>query len=403
MKKFKKLFLVFVLALLFIPCVKAEEIKTYDTLLTSEPTNVEYRKDNMKAEDDLNLTGNYNSSTFFAGNSVYDATNVDGISFVAGNDVNINGNYEYGFVAGNIVDVKGKYQKDVFVFGNMVSFSNEFSVANDMYLFGATVTLNGNIGRNLFVAADRLVLENVTINGDVNVSASSITFGDNVLVNGTFKYNEDANLNNMEKASISTILTYEIENDLKDVNKFAAYQDFLLSVVGLILLGVVLYALCPSAFEKLKEKTNNYTFVEGLKDSAAGLLTLIGYPIFMLILLFTVICIPISIIGLILYGIAIYMTTLFVGYLVGDLLFRKAMGKEVSGFYSIIIGVLIVKILKLIPFIGGFISFIVLCLGLGLIVKLLFSKRNKEVASENIIEAEVKEKKTTKKIKKEEK
>ena len=65
-----------------------------------------------------------------AGNSVYDATNVDGISFVAGNDVNINGNYEYGFVAGNIVDVKGKYQKDVFVFGNMVSFSNEFSVAS---------------------------------------------------------------------------------------------------------------------------------------------------------------------------------------------------------------------------------------------------------------------------------
>ncbi|MGN1268403.1 MAG: hypothetical protein ACI4U0_02740, partial [Candidatus Aphodocola sp.] len=81
----------------------------------------------------------------------------------------------------------------------------------------------------------------------------------------------------------------------------------------------------------------------------------------------------------------------------------KAIGKEVSGYYSIIIGVLIVKILKLIPFIGGFISFIVLCLGLGLIVKLLFSKKNKEVASENIIEAEVKEKKTTKKIKKEEK
>ena len=47
------------------------------------------------------------------------------------------------------------------------------------------------------------------------------------------------------------------------------------------------------------------------------------------------------------------MTTLFIGYLVGDLLFRKAIGKEVSGYYSIIIGVLIVKILKLIPFIGG--------------------------------------------------
>lgn len=403
MEKFKKLFLVFVLALLFIPCVKAEEIKTYDTLLTNEPTNVEYRKDNMKAEDDLNVTGNYDSSTFFAGNNVYDATKVDGISFVAGNDVNINGNYEYGFVAGNIVDVRGKYQKDVFVFGNMVSFSNEFSVAKDMYLFGATVTLNGNIGRNLFVAADKLVLENVTINGDVNVSASSVTFGDNVLVNGTFKYNEDAYLSNMEKASISTILTYEIEDDFKEVNRFAAYQDFLLSVVGLILLGVIIYALCPSVFEKLKGKTNNYTFVEGLKDSAAGLLTLIGYPIFMLMLLFTVICIPISIIGLILYGIAIYMTTLFIGYLVGDLLFRKAIGKEVSGFYSIIIGVLIVKILKLIPFIGGFISFIVLCLGLGLIVKLLFSRRNKEVLSENIIEAEVKEKKTTKKVKKEEK
>lgn len=401
MKNLKKIFLVFALALIFIPNVKAEEMLS-NSSLPENKSAVNYRTDNAQADDDLTVTGNYDSSTFFAGNNVYDNTNVNGISFVAGNSVNLSGNYNYGFVAGNIIDIKGSYQNDLFVAGNFVS-TDYFRVTKDAYMIGSTISLRGLIERNAYLTADTITLENVKINGNLEVFASTLELGDNVVINGTLKYNDDCKVGDLNKASITSVMTYKSEESFNEKdNTLVMFQDFLLSLVGLILIGYILYALCPSVYEKLKGKTKEYNFTEGLKDTAFGLLTLIGYPIIMLILLFTLICIPVSVIGLILYGIAIYLTTLVIGYLLGNLLLEKALGKTVNGYISILVGVLIIKVLKLVPFVGGLVSFIVLCLGLGLIIKLLFSKTEKP--KEDVVEATYVEKvKPTKRTKKEEK
>lgn len=370
MKKLKKIFLLFILTLLFIPCVSAEELN--NALLTNKE-DVMYRTDNMKAEDDLHTIGNYDSSTFFAGNSVYDSTNVDGISFIAGNNININGNYEYGMILGNVSTLSGTYEKDFFMIGNMITTTNEFNVKKDVYMFSTMLNLSGNIGRNMFVAGESITLDDVTINGNLNLYALDIIIGDNVNITGTLKYNKDAKISGLKNAKIGTTITYEAAETSDVDNTMFLVQDFLTSFVSLSLLGILIYILCPKVFNKLKEKTKNYNFVEGLKDTSFGFLTLIGFPIFMLMLFFSIFFMPISIIGLLLYGIAIYLTILVVGNLVGDIIVKKLLKKE-NAYISIIIGVLVVKLLKIIPVVGGLLSFIVLCLGLGLIIKLFFSK-----------------------------
>ena len=395
MKKIKKVFLLLILTLLFIPCVNAEQLN--DTLLTNKE-DVMYRTDNMKAEDDLHTIGNYDSSTFFAGNSVYDSTNVDGISFIAGNNVNINGNYEYGMILGNVATLSGIYEKDFFMIGNMVTTTSEFNVKKDVYMFSTMLNLSGNIGRNMFVAGESITLEDVTVNGSLNLYATDIIIGDNVKINGTLKYNEDATINGLETANIGTTLTYEATSNIEVDNTMFLVQEFFISLVSLILLGILIYVLCPKVFNNLTDKTKNYNFVEGLKDTSFGFLTLIGFPIFMLMLFFSIFFIPISIIGLLLYGIAIYLTILVVGYPLGNIILKKLFKKEGNPYLSIIIGVLVIKLLKIIPVVGWLISFIVLCLGLGLIVKLIFHKGNeKELINETIVEP----KKTTRKTKKE--
>jgi len=373
MKKFKKIFLLFILTLLFIPCVNAEVLD--DALLTSKE-DIMYRTDNMKAEDDLHTIGNYDSSTFFAGNSVYDSTNVDGISFIAGNNVNINGNYEYGMILGNVATLSGVYEKDFFMIGNMITTTTDFNVKKDVYMFSTMLNLSGNIGRNMFVAGESITLDDVTINGNLNLYALDIIIGDNVNITGTLKYNEDAKISGLETAKIGTTLTYEAVETSDINNTMFLVQDFLTSFVSLSLIGILIYILCPKLFSKLKNKTKNYNFIIGLKDSSFGFLTLIGFPIFMFMLLLSIFFIPISIIGLLLYGIAIYLTILVVGYLIGDIIVNKLIKKD-NTYISIIVGVLVIKLLKIIPFIGGFISFVVLCLGLGLIVKLIFDKDDK--------------------------
>ena len=76
------------------------------------------------------------------------------------------------------------------------------------------------------------------------------------------------------------------------------------------------------------------------------------------------------------YGIMIYLTTIFVGYLLGDVLIRKVFNKtDVNNYLAILLGIVIIGLLKLVPFVGTLVSIITLCLGLGLIKKILFSKK----------------------------
>ena len=76
------------------------------------------------------------------------------------------------------------------------------------------------------------------------------------------------------------------------------------------------------------------------------------------------------------YGIMIYLTNVFVGYLLGDVLIRKVFNKtDVNNYLAILLGIVIIELLKVVPFVGALVSIITLCLGLGIIKKILISKK----------------------------
>ena len=57
-------------------------------------------------------------------------------------------------------------------------------------------------------------------------------------------------------------------------------------------------------------------------------------------------------------------------------LLRKVFNKtDVNNYLAILLGIVIIELLKLVPFIGALVSIITLCLGLGIIKKILFSKK----------------------------
>ena len=370
MKNIKKILLTFVFALLLVtPFVKALENDDIDlislddeTVPVVDVTNVDDSKivnktDNFKAGDDLTITGNYNRSTFFAGSSIYDNANVNGIGFVAGDSINILGKHEYGFVAGNKIDIKGEYEKDLFVAGNVINIDKTSKIGRDFYL------------------ASTLNLDNTVINGNVYVTTSNLVLGDNVVINGTLKYNDNANTKGIDASTITKVETYKGIEREEETTK-VKIQDFVVSLLGLLLIGVILNALWPNIFKKLKEVTNEYNFVNGLKDTLIGFLILIALPVFLIIMLMTIIGVPLAIIGFIMYGIMIYLTNVFVGYLLGDVLIRKVFNKtDVNNYLAILLGIVIIELLKVVPFVGALVSIITLCLGLGIIKKILISKK----------------------------
>lgn len=84
----------------------------------------------------------------------------------------------------------------------------------------------------------------------------------------------------------------------------------------------------------------------------------------------TLIGMPFSFISLFLYIATLIYSTVFVGYLVGDTIFKDNMNNYLKG----LLGILIIEILKAIPFIGGLASFATILIALGLLIVAILRK-----------------------------
>lgn len=379
MKKIRSICLLLLLTLMLIPAVKADNVVT---IYNNEKTLKEQQY--FQVEDNLNITGKYDGTVFFAGSSVTVDGTINGNAFVAGKDVIINGLAEYGFLAGAQLNIKGSFENDLFIAGQYVNLKEGSMILRDCYIAAEKVNISSQIGRNLKIFSDNIYLSHTIINGNVSVSADEINFGEGVEIKGTLKYNSDAEISGIENANISTILTYHNVEKVTTSDGIMKEEivSFFASLLGLLFVGIILYLVAPVLFEELKQKTANYNFTKGLTDGCYGFLALIGVPIALLILLVTIIGIPISILGFIAYAICLYLSTILVGYLLGNLIWTKLFKAKNNDYLAIMIGIIAIKLLEVVPLIKGLISFVVICLGLGLMAKMMFEKKPKVIVKE---------------------
>ena len=127
---------------------------------------------------------------------------------------------------------------------------------------------------------------------------------------------------------------------------------------------VVLFYLLPNVSDKLNNVSIDFKDI--IKTSLIGFLVLIIVPIISIITLFTKLLSPLALITILIYGISIYLSSLLVSYIIGNYIDDKFNNKD-NKYISLLMGIVIVKIIKLIPVIGGLFSFIILIYGMGLI------------------------------------
>ncbi|NLB17181.1 MAG: hypothetical protein GX825_00210 [Syntrophomonadaceae bacterium] len=90
-------------------------------------------------------------------------------------------------------------------------------------------------------------------------------------------------------------------------------------------------------------------------------------PIAAIILLFTVVGIPLSILALIAYGITLYLGKIMVGAWIGHLAAEKSGNQELLNRPNAmaLVGILIVMLLGIVPFLGFWIKWVIGATGLG--------------------------------------
>ncbi len=347
MKKSLKMIGIFLICLLFA------------TITTNAKS---YVKELFQAGDKVNIDNELDGTSFIAGNIINVNKSINGIGFIAGNELLIKGNQKYIFGAGASIKIDGNIENDLFLAGQFINISENSVLGRDTYIVGEDISIDGTIQRNLYIAADEVTLKG-TYNGNVTINSTKIELEDDVKILGTLKYNEDASIGNIN----DSILTKTYKNKTYEVGIKDYIYDFISSYLHITLLAIILIYLFESVFTKSLDQTKNLSSKNILILCGKGLLILIGIPIIAFTLLFSGLFVSVGLVGGLVYGIFVYISNIFTAYFIANIIDKKWLKKNMNSYLLIIVGLLVIYILKLVPILGGLISFISLVFGLGII------------------------------------
>lgn len=326
---------------------------------------------------------------FIAGNNIKTSTSADnGLMFAAGNTLELTSGAEYGFLAGNIVNYSGRTERDLFIAGNYVTLRRDAEIGRDTYVASDTLIVETDLAGDLSATAGTVELRDIKIDGNVNLTIENIKFTGNVEITGALVYNETAEVSGIEHAKYGSIEIYEVpETNLLSQIITEIYSK-IASVAALFIIIALICAVYPKTHDKIAGETDVNRF--GV-DVALGFGALLLIPIVALIAFISFIAAPLGIIALALYVVIIYLAQGFAGIWLGHLIIEKGFKSKGNIFAEAFIGILILGILSLIPYIGVITGFLGLLLGLGLILQCV--KPSKEIKSKVSAQFETKPKK----------
>lgn len=286
---------------------------------------------------------------------VEEGESVDGFTATSGTVIvrgTVNGDLEA--FTGNVI-ISGTVTGDVTAFTGNVRISG--TVEGNVEAFGGNVfvTGDGQIGNNLDAAAGTVSIRG-TINGNANVGAGTLTLGPNAQIGGDLSY--DAELIN-QGATISGELT---RTDALSIGPLPQTSGWLVTGFGFLanlLLGVVLLLALPGFTSRVATRVTETP----VASVAIGLLVLIGVPIVLVLLAITVIGIPLTLVGAILYVISLWVATVLGAFALGA--WGLSLMDIRNRWAGLLVGLVLVAALGFVPIVGSLFTFVLVLLGLG--------------------------------------
>lgn len=323
--------------------------------------------------------GDVDASVFLAGQNTENNAHIQGLLCSAGYKVNSTGVSEYLIAAGYDIAVGGAAVKDAVLAGCNIEISG--NIGRDVYAFGKNISISGTIGRNAKLAADSVSI-NGTVLGDLDITAGTILISENAVISGKLRYNSDADIVAPEKALQDAEI---FESDVTDTEFFEeqpsatdllldAIKGIVFSYVGVLAVAMLLLWLTP-LWETVDKKYENASFGKYAAAFGIGFAVLVALPLASVILMVTGFGLRLGFTLLMLYLAAIAVSPVFLSFILGKLLWRKAFKKAVNYPAELAIGVLAWRILASVPLLSFLVGFISIPFGIGVFVLLLGKKK----------------------------
>lgn len=360
MKKILGIIGVAVVSLLLLGAMAVPALaESNNTQLESSQT---YKGFFIRAGETVRVDGTVDGDVWVAGNQVVVNGTVNGSVYAAGQSVQINGTVNGNVqAAGSKVEIKGKVTGAVYGAGSEVVIDQNAAVKNGAMLMGSLVEVNGPVG-NQVILGGSIVKVNAPIDGNLTVRGTQAELGPNAQVNGNLKYNQDLKVSiTNDKAITGSIIK------VQDTNQGPSWTDRLRDVlIGLLMsliTGLALVLLLPRSVQAVADKMTKHPF----QSFFAGLGFVIFVPVAAILLLISYFGIQLAALLGLGYVAVLLVGELFVALCIGNFITRPKKINFASLATSLILGLLLLTILKLIPFLGGIVAFVTFLMGAGAI------------------------------------
>lgn len=331
---------------------------------------------------------------YIAGSAVRVEGTVNGDLFCAGQTVEVTGIINGDVLcAAQQLTIKGAVNGDVRaaaqtilaegrVSGSVTAFAQSFRLANtgnvgaDATVFAQTATFDGNVARDVVGGGGNVTL-NAAVGGNVKLDVQTLSVGGTANVTGGINYTSRNEANVQQGAQVGGLNrsepTAKHDNQTQQNPLLTRVTSAIFWFLSALIVGGALMLVAPRLFDRSAEGiTQRPWFVLAL-----GLLAVFVTPILLIFLATTVIGIPLALVLLLVWILALMVAGVFTGYTLGKLILDrdpKAPTGRARRFGFLALGVFILAVLAVIPVINVFAGLLTLLFGTGSLLNVLSNR-----------------------------
>ena len=368
--------LVIVLLTLFTSApVLAADLRSGDNITVASGDVVD--DDLYIAGSNITIDGTVNGDLVAVGNTITVNGEVKGSIIAAAQTINVNGKSgRAARLAAQTVNINGNMSGDLVVFCSEINIARQAQVGRD-FLFGASnVRVEGLVGRNVKGGGNEVTIAN-SVGGNVDLTVDKLTLAPGANIQGDLTYTSENDANIQSGAEVGGKSTHNVP-EVKKPAPFSGIGGKLLGFLMALVTGVIIILIASRRSASIADSIRS----RPLASLGWGAAILFATPVAAIIVCITVIGIPVGLIALVLYAIAIYISQVFVGLLLGQLIIERFRGVESKAIMigALALGLFILTLLQWIPYLGFWVGLAVALFGLGAMVVSVLRLRNEAAA-----------------------
>jgi len=331
---------------------------------------------------------------YTVGNMVSIDSDIEKSLYVGGNVITVNGDIENNLcVGGSTIVIRGdvgdsvhagganiliesKIEEDLFIGGGNITISKSASIGGDLIIGGGTVDIQGSVAGNVLLGGGQVVI-NSKIGGQVDARVDELKLGPQAEITGKLVYKSPKEAFIDEGAKIFGGIDFT-ELKIKKVSWSKSKGmlfgiltlGFLIKLLMMIAAGLVLVYIFRNMIKWAIKESLSHFWVNLGRGFAALILT----PIAAIIILITVIGAWLAGLISLAYILMIFLSLTLANIVFGSWLIKvvKKRDKYLVNWQAVVLGVIVLNIISLIPFVGWLVVFTFMLISLGALYRMVY-------------------------------